>query len=175
MDKKIILSSSLQGYFFEGLLELNRNSVCPIPESLLFYSSNVLDRFALSQEYFDVSNGKVREKILGMKLLEATQLPREEQRRVYKEVADTSLVVCGYFYESVNRKIVDVSYYAQLGKMAYGHLNNVNPTFLDIPCFYQMVSTSFENLTTLLSLLAKKGREDKNSVFILPEISKSAS
>lgn len=162
MEKKIILSASLQGFFFEGLLELNKKSLCPVPESLLYYSSDVLGKFAHSQDFFETTDGKVRQKILGTKLLEATMLPREEQKRVYKEVADMSLVVCGYFSESVNRKIVDTNYYAQLGKMAYGHLNHVIPSFLDIPCFYQMVSTSFESMTMLLSLLAQKSKGEDN-------------
>jgi hypothetical protein len=164
--KKIILSASLQGYFFEGLLALNKKSLCPVPESVIFYSSDVLDKFTLSQDFFEVSNGKVREKILGTKLLEATQLPREEQNRVYKEVGDMSLMVCGYFAESVNKKIIDIQYYAQLGKMAYGHLNNIVPTLLDIPSFYSTVASSFEPLTTLMSILASTSRsEDQNVIF----------
>ncbi len=156
--KKIITTANLQGYFFEGLLEINRNSICPLPESIIYYSSNVLDKFALSEHLFEIQEGKVRDKILGTKLLEATQLNRDDQMRVYKEVADTSLIVCGYFSESVNRKIVDTSYYAQLGMMAYEHLNNVLPAFLDIPCFYHMVATSFGHVTNLMTILASKER-----------------
>ena len=96
-DKKIILQTNLKGYFFDGLNSLNKKSLCPVPESVIFYSSDVLDKFALSQDFFEVSEGKVREKILGMKLLEATQFTRDEQRRVYKEVGDMSLMICGYF------------------------------------------------------------------------------
>lgn len=166
-NKKIILEANLQGYFFEGLNALNKKSLCPVPESIIYYSSDVLDKFALSQDFFEVSEGKVREKILGMKLLEATQLNRDEQKKIYKEVADMSLLVCGYFSESVNKKLVDTSYYAQLGKMAYGHLNNILPTFLDIPSFYAMVATCFESMTTLLSLLASQGRSgfENNLIF----------
>lgn len=165
--KKIILTTNLQSFFFNDLSALNKKSLCPVPESIIFYSSEVLDKFALSEEFFEISEGKVREKILGMKLLEATQLPREEQRKVYKEVADTSLMVCGYFAESVNKKLVDTQYYAQLGKMAYGHLNNCIPTFLDIPSFYAMIATCFENMTTLLALLASKNRTgiENNLIF----------
>lgn len=163
---KIILSTNLKGFFFEGLSELNKKSLCPVPESVIFYSSDVLDKFALSQDFFETSDGKVREKILGMKLLEATQLERDEQKKVYKEVGDMSLMVCGYFSESVNKKLVDTQYYAQLGKMAYSHLNNVTPTFLDIPSFYAMVATCFESLTTLMTLLASRERGcDKNLIF----------
>lgn len=158
MPNKIILSTNLKGFFFEGLSELNNRSLCPVPESVIYYSSDVLDKFALSEAFFETSDGKVREKILGMKLLEATQCSRDEQKKVYKEVGDMSLLVCGYFSESVNKKIVDTQYYAQLGKMAYSHLNNVTPSFLDIPSFYGMVATCFESLTTLMTIMATKDR-----------------
>ena len=158
MQNKIILSTNLKGFFFENLSEINKKSLCPVPESVIYYSSDVLDKFALSQDFFETSDGKVREKILGMKLLEATQVSRDEQKKIYKEVGDMSLMVCGYFSESVNKKIVDTQYYAQLGKMAYSHLNNVHPSFLDIPCFYGMVATCFESLTTLMTILATKDR-----------------
>jgi hypothetical protein len=171
--KKIILSSNLKGYFYEGLAELNRKSLCPVPESVIYYSSDVLDKFALSQDFFEVNEGKVREKILGMKLLEATHLNREEQKKVYKEVGDMSLMVCGYFSESVTKKVVDVQYYAQLGKMAYGHLNNVIPSFLDIPSFYQMVATSFESLTTLMMILASKSHSESEHHLIFKKVLRS--
>ena len=170
--KKIILSTNLKGFFFDGLSELNKKSLCPIPESVIYYSSDVLDKFALSEDFFETSEGKVREKILGMKLLEAAQLNREEQKKVYKEVGDMSLLVCGYFAESVNKKIVDTQYYSQLGRMAYSHLNSVTPRFLDIPHFYGMVSTCFGNLTTLMTLLAAKERGFENNL-VFSKIMKS--
>jgi hypothetical protein len=166
--KKIVLQTNLQGYFFDGLNTLNKKSLCPVPESVIFYSSDVLDKFALSEDFFDVSDeGKVREKVLGLKLLEATQLSREEQRKVYKEVADMSLLVCGYFSESTHKKIVDAQYYSQIGKMAYSHLNSMAPSFLDIPSFYNMFATCFESMTTLMSLLATQNRTgiDNNLIF----------
>lgn len=162
--KKIILSANLKGFFFEGLTELNKKSLCPVPESVIYYSSDVLDKFALSQNFFEVNEGKVREKILGMKLLEATQVGRDEQKKIYKEVGDMSLLVCGYFSESVNKKIVDTQYYSQLGKMAYSHLNTVTPNFLDIPSFYGMVATCFESLTTLMTIMATKDRGGENNL-----------
>ncbi|MFL5784537.1 MAG: hypothetical protein ACJ76H_08020 [Bacteriovoracaceae bacterium] len=169
-SRKIITASNLQGFFFEGLNELNKKSLCPVPESIIFYSSEVLDKFALSQDFFEVSEGKVREKILGVKLLEAMQMSRDEQKRTYKEVADMSLLVCGYFSESVNKKIIDTHYYAQLGKMAYGHLNSVSPTFLDIPSFYSMVSTCFEAMTTLMANFASKNRTGVENDLIFRKI-----
>lgn len=170
--KKIILEANLQGFFFEGLNSLNKKSLCPVPESVIYYSSDVLDKFALSQDYFEVSEGKVREKILGMKLLEAAQFSREEQKRVYKEVGDMALLVCGYFAESTHKKLVDAHYYAQLGKMAYSHLNHVAPNFLDIPSFYNMFATCFESITTLMSLMASQNRTGMEHSLIFRKVLK---
>jgi hypothetical protein len=169
-SKKIVLQANLQGYFFEGLNALNKKSLCPVPESVIFYSSDVLDKFALSQDFFDITDGKVREKILGIKLLEATQSTREEQRKVYKEVADMSLLVCGYFSESTHKKLVDAQYYAQIGKMAYSHLNSMAPTFLDIPSFYNMFATCFESMTTLMTILATQNRTGIESNLIFKKV-----
>lgn len=166
-DKKIILEANLKGYFFEGLVELNKKSLCPVPESIIYYSSDVLDKFSLSKNFYDMNEGKVREKILGLKLLEASHMSREDQKRVYKEVADMSLLFCGYFSASVNKKIIDTHYYSQIGKMAYGQLNNVAPSFLDIPSFYGMIATCFESMTTLMSMLAYKARMDEGDNLIL--------
>src|SRR5690606_32188679 len=101
------------------------------------------------------------------KLLEAQMLNREEQRKVYREVAEMSLMVCGYFSESVNKKLVDRDYYSQIGRSAFTHLNTIAPDFLDIPSFYSMVATCFESLTSLMSVLASKDHygKDKNVFF----------
>ena len=169
--KKIVLQTNLQGYFFDGLNTLNKKSLCPVPESVIFYSSDVLDKFALSQDFFDINNdGRVREKILGMKLLEASQLTREEQKKVYKEVADMSLLVCGYFSESTHKKLVDAQYYSQLGRMAYSHLNSMAPSFLDIPSFYNMFATCFESMTTLMSILATQSRTGMENNLIFKKV-----
>ncbi len=157
-SKKLVTATDLRSYFFQGLNELNNKSLCPVPQEAIFYSSAVLDRFALSDTYFELSQGRVREKILGMKLLEAGSLSSEAQKRTYQEVGDTALMVCGYFAESVNKKLVDLSYYAQLGKTAYGRLNNHQPRHLDVPDFYQVLASSFEGITSLIAMLASASR-----------------
>jgi len=162
---KIVLDANLKGYFFDGLVEINKKSLCPVPESILFYSSDVLGKFSLSDHFFDSVDGKVKEKILGIKLLEASQLSKDEQKKVYKEIGEVSLVLCGFFSESVNKKIIDLQYYSNLGKMAYGHLNYLSPSFLDIPSFYGMMATSFEVITRLISVLASKNKFQKDSTF----------
>lgn len=156
--KDIITVPSLQTYFFDVLTDLNKKALCPIPQEIIYYSSDVLNKFALSQAYYDSREGKVREKILGTKLLEATQVGREEQKKIYKDVGDTALFLCGYFAESTQKKLVDANYYSQLGRSAYQNLNGVVPKFFDIPCFYSMLSTSFGPMVDLISKVASIDR-----------------
>ena len=162
-DKRIITVPDLRSYFFQNLDELNNRSLCPVPQETIFYSSTVLDRLALSASFFDEQDGRVREKILGMKLLEATALEREEQRRVYQEVGDAALMLCGYFAESVNSKrILDASYYQQLGYTAYSRLNSMVPRHMDVPSFFGVLASSFVPLTMLIGMLASRDRFDND-------------
>lgn len=149
-DSKILMSPSLKAFFFDSLSTINSEAPCPIPQSLIYYSSDLLERISLSQDYFEIQEGRVREKILGLKLLESSNLSHLEQVRVLRDVADTSLIVSGYFSDSIKKKVVDPSYYIHLGKNAYERLNNLSPQYLDIPCFYHMLATSFDGLSLLL-------------------------
>ncbi len=152
----IITDTSLQGYFFDQLTKVNKKSLCPVNEEFLFYSSNVLNKFSSSQNYFEVKDGKVREKILGIKLLEAQQNSREEQKRIYLDVGDTSLFLCGYFAGSLNRKIIDVSYYQNLGKLAYLHLDGLVPNYFGKNAFYKNLSELFELLAAMFSSISEE-------------------
>jgi hypothetical protein len=162
-NKPIITVPNLVSYFFDGLNELNNKAVCPVPQEVIFYTCHVLDKFSLAESFFEKNDGKVREKILGIKLLEAQMMTREERKRVFQEIGDTALFVCGYFSESVNRKLFDISYYAQLGKTAYHSLNSVVPEHLNVPSFYHLFASSFEPMTILMSKLASQDRfSDQN-------------
>ena len=165
---RIITVPDLRSFFFQNLDEINNRSLCPVPQEAIFYSSDVMEKFAHSETYFEITEGRMREKILGMKLLEATTLSREDQRRVYQDVGDTALMVCGYFAESVTKKkILDTGYYMQLGAMAYSHLNNVVPRHMDVPSFFNVLASSFVPLTSLISMLASRDRFDNDRHLLL--------
>ena len=58
---------------------------------------------------------------LALKLAAAVSSPDERVRQL-KDVGDTSLYVSGFFADSLQRKLVDVDYYIQMGGAAYGEL-----------------------------------------------------
>jgi len=162
-DQKIILNESLRGYFYKSLSEINKKSLCPVPEETIYYSSEVLSKYSCSSEFFDNSEGQVREKTLGIKLLEASNFSSEKKKRVYKDVADSALILTGYFSKSIDTKIIDTSYYIQIGKTAYDNMNSLSPRCYDIPSFYKMMSTCFENLTRIMTIFGEKTHTELNS------------
>jgi hypothetical protein len=152
-NKSIIHVKDLSGYFFERLHLLNSKSLCPLPEETLFYSSSILNKYSLSSEFYDLDNGRVCEKILGLKFLEASSKSRAEQKRIYKDIADTSLILTGFFADSIKTKIIDKKYYVKIGQMAYSKMYTLDEKFCNVPHFYRMMATSFEHLSFLINSL----------------------
>ncbi len=155
-DKKIILDTSLQAFFYDHLQEFNAKSMTPLRQEAIFYSSVVMDQYGESEKFFEQVNNRSREKILGIKLMESSQFPKEKQKIILRDIAETSLLVCGYFYDSLNNKLVDVRYYEDIGKIAYTRLNSFMPEAYDIPSFFKMMSQSFSDVTLLMNLVSKK-------------------
>ncbi len=166
-NSQIILESSLQVFFYDLLQEINRKSQIPLSNETIFYSSLVLEKLSHSQKYFEVVDGKVREKILGLKLLESNNLPKEQMKHSLFEVAETSLMLCGFFSDSFNRKIIDSKYYQEVGIMAYSRLNSLEPKAYNINSFYKKVSQQFTLITSILSIAAEQANENSETPFLI--------
>lgn len=161
---ELVLESSLQFYFFDQLQEINRKSTNPLPSETIYYSSIVMDKFGDSAQLFETVEGKVREKILGIKLLESNNMNREQQKRTLKDIGDTALLICGYFSDSLTKKLVDTRYYQELGQIAYQRLDSHIPSFYEMNSFYRILSASFENLTTLMSIMSRKSMSQSSQL-----------
>ena len=67
---------------------------------------------------------------LAFRLAHALESGGIRQRASLKQIADASLFVSGFFSDSLNRKLVDVDYYASIGGFAYNALSrSENDTF----------------------------------------------
>ena len=115
-----------------------------------------MDNLGDSSNYFEIVDDKIKEKVLGIKLLESTQYTKEKQKIILRDIAETALVMCGYFYDSLSNKMIDARYYENIGKIAYARLNSYSPKAFDIPSFYKHFSDSFTDVTLLMNLVSKK-------------------
>ncbi|MBC7538073.1 MAG: hypothetical protein H7281_04585 [Bacteriovorax sp.] len=163
----LIFENSLQVFFFDLLIDANKKSMKPLPNEIIFYSSLVMDKFGSSHSYFEEVDGKIREKILGIKLLESYQLPKDKQKNAVKDVGETALLVCGYFSDSLNKKIIDTKYYNEIGILAYSRLNSFIPKAYDIPNFFDKMSKHFHQVTALISLISEKQINDATDFFLI--------
>jgi len=159
-SKKIIVATNLQTFFYDQLNEINKKSLLPISDSLIFYSSEVLNSFSRSEKYFEEVQGRLKEKVLGYKLLEAEKYSIDDRKKILKDIGDTTLILCGHFKRSVKEKLLNVEYYKDIGKNAYAGLNSLWPSFLDIPDFYMGLAGNFEVVTTMISSVSTKNNQD---------------
>lgn len=173
----LVLEHSLQGYFFDQLMAVNKTSTCPLPNETIYYSSLVMDRLAESKHYFEINEGRWREKVLGVKLLETNQMSVTGRKRALQDIGDMALMICGYFSESLNKKIVDVGYYQELGQIAYRRLDKFIPDAYEMPSFFKILSGCFQNLTMIMNLvsqrdMAKSTANTEEAYLFVSELSK---
>lgn len=154
--------TDLRGFFYEGLSRLNNKSLAPVCDEIVIYSSDVLEKHAL--------NANLYKEALGLNFLKAELMEYEQKKKVYKDVADTALVLVGYFSQSINSKLISHDYYIQIGQMAYQRMDSIYPDYLDIPGFYKRLSCSFEGLTTLLKVYSKNNEQDPFKHLLLDEL-----
>lgn len=89
------------------------------------YLIDLLERYMLSQNLFelDQETGKYKRDTLAEMFLRAQNEPSNTVRAdLLKKLGDTSLYISGFFGDSLNRKLVDIDYYAEMGGVAYGSL-----------------------------------------------------
>ena len=101
---KIILENSLKSFFYKELMSLNESLTNPADHELIYYSSLVLDHLSTSDKFFQMDEGRLRNKILGEKLLSSEKMSDAAKARELKDIGDTTLIVCGVFADSFNQK-----------------------------------------------------------------------
>ena len=153
--KEILISKDLKTYFYNKLDQLNHARKKPVSQDLLFYSSDVLAKYSDPNNLFEEENGKLKEKILGLKLLESQHKESTAKVRELKDIAETTLVLCGFFSKSIENKIVSRSYYEKIGMDAYIKLDSYEPEVFECKSFYKKMSYCFKDITILLSLVSQ--------------------
>lgn len=109
----------------------------------------------------------MKEKILGIKLLEAGLQDADKKKHSLRDIGDTSLVLCGLFAEISVKKISDLSYYQNIGKVAYDQLDGMIPSVYDVDHFYRLISRQFDMAVALLCTYKKQGLERAPDRFVL--------
>lgn len=119
----LIVETGLKEYFHDSLHStLARQQVKSQPETV-FYLVNLLVSFLHTHRLYESADEGTAFRPLALRYIESLQAPNAERREQrLRNLGDAALFVAGVFAESLNRKIVDVDYYASMGGAAYAQL-----------------------------------------------------
>lgn len=108
------LHATVTEYFRDAVTDALKSRKVNAAEPTEYYIVNLLCEHT--------KTGKVADEPLALKMAEIANATPDVRLRGLKEIGDTSLVVSGFFSDSLQRRLVDVDYYIAMGGSAYGQL-----------------------------------------------------
>jgi hypothetical protein len=150
MTDRLVRSESATEYFRELVESAMQRQKVAARELTSFYVVNMLTGFI----HLDRSAG-ADDQPLAVTFAKALQAAAIAQRDGLRKVGDLSLFISGFFSDSLNRGLVDVDYYIQLGGSAYGSLARQTPgdTFGDV---FDELSEKFSNFVDVLTEVSER-------------------
>lgn len=125
-EAAILTDTSVQEYFRELLGEARERQRVVVADSTEYYLVNLLSEYTDVEKLFvREPDGSLQQEPLALILARALDAGRDEQVRSLRKLGDTSLYVTGFFYDSLERKLVDARYYMAMGHLAYSSLARV--------------------------------------------------
>lgn len=127
MEKKIDLCREPAAFFQERVTEAMQRQRFETIKVAEFYLVDLLARFMLTSNLFQSANKDDAPKetdplaIMFLKA-QATGVDGSEKVKILKKLGDTSLYISGVFGDSLNRKVIDLDYYREMGSIAYRSL-----------------------------------------------------
>jgi hypothetical protein len=98
---------------------------------------------------------------LGFRLVEALETAGIRQRASLRQIGDLSLFVSGFFADSLQRKLVDVDYYVNIGGTAYSALSRFETDTFS-PVFAELAD-NFVGFVDVLSEVSERTACSSNS------------
>ncbi len=124
------------------------------------YLVSLLDRHLdVTTLYDDVDERgrKVRESFAEMYLKAAQIEIASERIEMFQRLGDRSLYISGFFADSLSRKLVSLSYCADIGKQSYEYISSHVEDDL-VAKLYRDLSTRFEKYMDILSFISTKSK-----------------
>ena len=118
------------------------------------YMRELLISYIPSNRLFDEDkdSGQKNLKSLAELYLKAQKVSFNEKRILLQQVGDRSLYLGGFFREALNKRLVNLNYYMNIGKSAYGHLAEDHPQ----EDMFRELSYFFSDLMDVLSYISQK-------------------
>ncbi|MES3037831.1 MAG: hypothetical protein V4736_07990 [Bdellovibrionota bacterium] len=160
---KIYLSSD--GFFEEAIQKAGEDLKIQMPPTVESYLVNMMIHYLDANNLFEKDliseSGKKKPQTLAEMYLTA-QLEEDPHRQsLLRRMADRSLYISGFFADSLNRKIVDIDYYMEMGGTAYGILASSSKVDTDA-MVYRTFSSRFLQFVDILTHISQNSLVHSN-------------
>tara|TARA_B100001248_G_C27399050_1_gene468332 strand:- start:1604 stop:2203 length:600 start_codon:yes stop_codon:yes gene_type:complete len=121
-EQKLLLDST--SYFQELVQDAMKNRSVNNDPLVTSYLTNLLIHYLHTENLFDElgEDGKKNRPTLAELFLRAMNSDASIRSDLLKKLGDTSLYIGGFFSESLNKKLIDVDYYVNMGETAFSNL-----------------------------------------------------
>ncbi len=151
------LLSSPREFFSEAVTEALQEVKVDTYPLVSAYIAELLEHYIVTENLFDDEDGsgRKRQKTLAELFLRAANSEPRRRFEMLKRLGDTSLYITGFFGESLQRKIVDLDYYVDMGCTAYDSLAGSvsEDTFSKV---FREMSIKFVKFVDVLSYISEK-------------------
>jgi hypothetical protein len=153
----LITAASMREYFREAITDARRKSRVELSEHAEAYLVDLLAEFARAENAF-AGTDRGERPTLALLLSRAQEADPSEALRIYKHMGDSSLYLTGFFAESVERELVSVDYYVQMGGSAYASVAGLMRTSAATSsALFAELSDRFAALVELLGQVSLHG------------------
>jgi hypothetical protein len=161
--KKELSQENLAEYFKNLVETALQNQEFTISKLTEFYIVNLLSEYFRIDKLYENGRDDVPLAIL---LTEALSSQISKKILLFKKIGDYSLYISGYFSDSLNRKIVDISYYISMGENAYTQLYDLarySKREKMLAEAYSEISMNFIKMVDLISEISDSQKSVSNA------------
>src|SRR5207248_4570966 len=157
-DGKVLFAASVHDFFRQILSIAIENQRASVQQATELYLANLLGGFVQTESLlFRDENGILHQRPLALLLKDALDAEETVARaRLLRRLGDTSLFVSGMFGECLNRSVVDVDYYIEMGGRAYDALGEVAARRGVERSLWDELSEKFSQLVEVLNEVAER-------------------
>ncbi len=123
--QQIVIESNLVEHFMLSINDALSNQNIEVEPETARYLVNILSFFSNTENLYPREADGCSLKPLALMYAQANEEQCSKARlQILRRMGDVSLFICAVFSNSLNRKVVDVDYYAAMGGGAYAYLSD---------------------------------------------------
>ena len=152
-------NSSFKDYIKNELNSADSSLSCEVTN----YVADMLSFYLRSDRLHSYQGGSGNEETLVALYGKIHSAKPREKLCLFKKMGDLSLYISGFFRSAVEKKIVDVSYYEDMGQSAYGYLADFYGSRNNV---FVLLAGRFKDLAENLFYIQRKSelKDDRNFI-----------